>query len=86
MKSMPLVLSPKRLELAQQLNAVGCSAHTAKHARPCSLLVKLVEAAARFLPQALVLIHQLDDAGLVHPVREGLVEVGAHVQPNVCAH
>ena len=66
--------------------AVRCTAPHTKHALPRSLLVKLVEAAASFLPQPLVLIHQLNDARLVHPVREGLVEVGAHVQPNVCAH
>ena len=50
------------------------------------LVVKLVEATAGLLSQALVVIEQGDDLGGVHPLWEGLDEVLAHMKPNVSTH
>jgi hypothetical protein len=48
--------------------------------------VVLVKPGAALLPQPLVLVEQLDDAGGVRALGEGVEDVLAHVQAHVGAH
>lgn len=41
---------------------------------------------ACLLPQSIGLVHQGDEAGLIHPLGEGGDKVGAHVQADVRPH
>lgn len=51
-----------------------------------SLVVKLVEATASLLSQALVVIEEGDDASWVDAVTKGFNEVFAHMEANVCSY